>query len=217
MVVGQARDPQLHVGALPGPPLGLHRAVEPDHAGVREADAVVRPVDPPPGDDAGGGLHRLRLPGEAVLEAVAADAAGPVAAHLPGGAVGVVKEHPVVAARAGPLHHHQAVRADGQAAVAQRPGQSGKDAVVQALHHIVDEDKVISRAVHFRKSQIRSSSHSFLIFRNVLSLSYCRGEEKSTRKMGNRCPNVGVRCRIAGIKKISLRSGTFSVEKRHRK
>ena len=124
--MGQAGISQLHIGAGIGLAVHLHGVVQPEGGGPVEFDFILPPGDAPAGDQASGGLHPLELSGQPDLIAIAADAPSPVAAHLARAAVGVVKQHSVVPAGLRPLHHHQTVRPNGQAALAQPPGQGGK-------------------------------------------------------------------------------------------
>ena len=147
--MGDAGVPQLHIGAGPGDALRLHGAVQLHHGGVVEPDTVEPLCDADAGDDAGGGLHRLLLPGEAGLVAVTADAAGAVAAHLAQGPVGVVEAHPVVAPVLGGVHHDEAVGPDGEMPLAEPPRQSGEGRLRQLLNQVVEDDEVVPGAVHF--------------------------------------------------------------------
>ena len=147
--VGQAGAAQLHVGTGIGDAVHLHGAVQADGGGVVEADPVAAAVNPLPRHHSGGGLHPLDLSGETRLIAVAADAAGAVAAHLPHGAVGVEEQHPVISALDGGLHHHEAVGPDGEMPLAQCPGQPGEVLRREALLQVVQNEKVVARAVHF--------------------------------------------------------------------
>ena len=99
----------------------LHGGVQLHCGGIVEADPVQPLGDTPSRDNAGGGLHRLGLPGETQFISVSADTPGAVAAHLAHAAVTVEKQHFIVSALGGGIHHHQAVRADGQMPLAQRP------------------------------------------------------------------------------------------------
>ena len=119
-------------------------------------------VDAPAGDDARGGLHLLLLPGEAVLIAVAADAPGSVAAHLPLGAVGVVEEHPEAAPLSRGLHHHQTVGPDGEAAAAEHPGQPRQGGDGQVLRQIVEDNKVVAGPVHL--GELHGGNHLLEFF-----------------------------------------------------
>ena len=105
--MGKAGVPQLHIGAA----LPLGQAVQVDDRRVRQPDLVALPVDAPGGDAPRGGL-KADLPGvrrEAVLHGVAGHAAGAVAAHLPQGAVGIVKEHGKVHPRLSGQHDDEPV------------------------------------------------------------------------------------------------------------
>ena len=150
--VGQAGGSQLYIGAGPDFARSLHRAVQTDDAGVGKTDTVVSSVDAAACHNAGGGLHCLLLSGKAVLKAVTANAAGSVAAHLSLGAVGVIEQHPIVAALAGCIHHHKAVGANGEMTVAEGSGQGGKYAMVQVLGQVIENNEVIAGPIHFGKA-----------------------------------------------------------------
>ena len=97
----------------------------------------------------------MPLPGKPLLIAVTADTAGAVAAHFSGRTVRIVEQHAEIAAPAGMLYDHKSIRTDAEMPVAQRSGESGEKGVVQALLYIINNDKVISRSIHFTKSQQR--------------------------------------------------------------
>ena len=87
--------------------------------------------------------------GQAVFIAITADAPGSVAAHLSLGAVGIIEEHPVVAAQEGGVYDHQAVGADGEAPVAEGAGDGGEQGGVHVFGQVVEDDEVVSGSVHF--------------------------------------------------------------------
>ena len=149
--VRKTRIAQLHIGAGVCYAVHLHGTVQTDGGGIVEADAVAAAADPLSGYHSGGGLHPLRLPCQAVFKAVAADAAGAVAAHLAHGAVRVEKQHFVIAALGGGVYHHEAVSPDGEVPFAQDPGQPGKVLRRQVFLQVVQDDKVVACAVHFPK------------------------------------------------------------------
>ena len=146
--MGNAGIAQLHIGAGIAHAVDFHRGIQFYRGGIVEPDAVEPLIDPLAGDDAGRGLHRLGLPGQAVFVAVAADTAGAVAAHLPHGAVGVEEQHPIIAAADRRLHHHEAVGPDGQMPLAQGAGQLRPAVVRHGVPPVIHHDKVVARAVH---------------------------------------------------------------------
>lgn len=125
--------------------------MEADYGGGIQLDPILPPVDPGSGDQTGGGLHRLGRAGQPCLVAVAADTAGAVAAHLSQGTVAVEKEHLEVRSFLGLLHHHQAVGAQGAVGGTEGTGQQRKGGGGEPLFQVVQDDKIIARAVHFPK------------------------------------------------------------------
>ena len=146
--VGDARVAQLQIGIVVGAAIHLRPAVQADMAGVVEPHPILPLIHAPAGDKARGGLHPLHVAGQAVFVAVAADAAGAVAAHLPHGAVGVEEQHPIIAAADRRLHHHEAVGPDGQMPPAQGAGQLRPAVVRHGVPPVIHHDKVVARAVH---------------------------------------------------------------------
>ena len=149
--MGDTGVAQLHIGAVVHRAVHLRRAAQADMARVVEPHPVLLPVDTPPGHKARCGLHPLHLARQPVFKAVAADAPCPVAAHLSHRAVGVEKQHFVIAAAGGLFHHHQAVRADGQMPLTQRPGHVRPAILRHAVLPVVHDDKIVARAVHLPK------------------------------------------------------------------
>ncbi len=125
--MGNAGIAQLHIGAGIAHAVDFHRGIQFYRGGIVEPDAVEPLIDPLTGDDAGRGLHRLGLPGQAVFVAVAADTAGTVAAHFTGASIIIVKPHPIIAALNRRINDHQTIGADGELPVAKRTGQRRKD------------------------------------------------------------------------------------------
>ena len=97
------------------------------------------------------GLHKQCLAGQAVFVAVAADAPGSVAAHFAHGSVGIVKAHAEIAPGQGVFHGDEAVGADGKSPAAQFFGQLTEPLLRKTQLPVVQNDKVIPRAVHFPK------------------------------------------------------------------
>ena len=170
--VGDAGVAQLHIGAVVGDAAHLQPAVQPHMAGIIEPYAVEPFAHSPARHKTGGGLYPLRLAGQAVFIAVAADAPRAVAAHLTRGAVGVEEQHFIVAATGGGLHHHEAVCADGHTPLTQdaddlRPPVLG-DGVPTVVHH----DKIIACPVHLPEFHDSPPSRYFLpLYRELPPLS----------------------------------------------
>ena len=155
--VGDAGISQLHIGADVCHAVCLHRAIQSYGGGVVQPDAVQPLVDPPAGDDACRGLHSLRLSGQPVFVAIPADAAGTVPTHLTYAAIRIIEQHPIISALGGGIHNHQPVRPDGHVPFTQRPGDLWQLLQGEVLLQVVQNHKVISRAVHFPKSQVSTS------------------------------------------------------------
>ena len=89
--VGKAGAAKLHIGAeaLAGAAQQIH------HAGIRQAHLILLPGDPAGADQTGSGAEAddPAAAGQTVLQSVAGDTSGAVAAHLPEGAVGIQKVH----------------------------------------------------------------------------------------------------------------------------
>ena len=97
---------------------------------------------------------RWPVAGQTIFVAVAADAAGTVAAHFTEAAVRIEKQHPIVTALKRGIYDHQTVGPNGQMAFAQSAGQSGKAGFGKMLYHIIYNDKVIAGTVHFPEPQV---------------------------------------------------------------
>ena len=138
---------QLQIHATDLFPVHIQRQILQVHR-VRQANAIVFRVDARAGHKPGSRFNRLRFACKTGLIAVAADAAGAVAAHLPHGAVGVEEQHPIIAAAGRRLHHHEAVGPDGQMPLAQGAGQLRPAVVRHGVPPVIHHDKVVARAVH---------------------------------------------------------------------
>ena len=87
--------------------------------------------------------------GQARLIAIAADAAGAVAAHLAHGAVAVEEQHAEVPLALGLVHDHEAVGPQGAVGGAEGLGDAGEGFGGQALLQVVEDDEVVAGSVHF--------------------------------------------------------------------
>ena len=152
--VRKTRIPQLHIGAGIGRAVDLDGMVQLNQGRVIEADTVELRIDPLAGHHTGGCFHGLSLTGQVVFIAVAADAAGPVAAHLTQTSVRIIEQHPVVSALGRRVYDHQAVGSNGEMPLTQGAGKLREILNRKMLFQIVQDDKVISRTVHFPELQI---------------------------------------------------------------
>ena len=119
---------------------------------LRQADAVVLRIDAFAGDKSRRRFDRLRFSGELMLIAVAADAARAVAAHFAKRTVAVEKQHAIIGSPLCRNDRHQAVCSDGHTPVAERSRKLGELLFVQLAAQVFHNDKVVARAVHFRKT-----------------------------------------------------------------
>ena len=147
--VGQAGVAQLDVPAGDLLPADHSGAVQVDHGGVVQADAILAAVDALADDQARGRLHLLDRAGQTRLIAIAADAAGTVAAHLAHGAVAVEEQHAEVSLALGLVHDHEAVGPQGAVGGAEGLGDAGEGFGGQALLQVVEDDEVVAGSVHF--------------------------------------------------------------------
>ena len=136
---------KLNVCAVVHRAAGAHAPVQVYHAGVVEPHFVQPLCHALPGDEPGGSLDALNLPGQAVFVSVAGDASRAVPAHLAQTAVGIIEDHAEVAAlpRRGDDHHP--VRADGDVLGAQPRQRRFRYRAVD----IVYNNEVVSGSVHF--------------------------------------------------------------------
>ena len=130
-------------------PVGLYGRVQLDGGGVVEPNPVEAAVNPFAGYGSGGSLHDLHFPREAGFIAIAADAPRSVAAHFPYAAVGVEKQHTEVSTLLGGVCYHQSVRAYGEMPFAEGAGYLRETFVGNVFFQVVENDEVVSCAVHF--------------------------------------------------------------------
>ena len=153
--VGDARPAQLHIGAGDSriPRRGLQ---PPDDRGVVQADLILLRRDPPPGDQPGGGADAdmLRVCRQGVIHSVAGQTPGPVAAHLPQGAVGVVKEHAEVRLSVG--YQDDEPVGPGPLRPAKPPGEDRKVLAPKLTAEVFRQHEGIPRAVHFGIAHLSS-------------------------------------------------------------
>jgi hypothetical protein len=97
----------------------------------------------------GSGFHLLSFAGQTVLKAIAAYAPGAVSAHLAQRAVGVKKQHAVVAAVFRAHNSHQAVGAHGQPAGAHSAGNIRQPFSRYVLFRDIYDNEVVSGSLHF--------------------------------------------------------------------
>ena len=91
-----------------------------------------------------------------MVDDVLREAADAVAAHLGGGAVGVVVQHEEVGVRRRRgAHEDQPVSADAEVAVAEPLDGLGGE--VELLGEVVDDDEVVAEAVHLRECEFHGS------------------------------------------------------------
>ena len=134
--------------------VSLDRALKVNYARVVEAYAVERVCYPLTGDQACGRLDALRLTCEAVLKAVASDAACTVAAHFAKRAVRVIKKQLKVTAVLRSRREHQAVGTDAGAPCAKLLRKLGSARRVKLFLDKIYDNEVVSGSVHFRKLHI---------------------------------------------------------------
>ena len=156
--VGKTGITQLHIGTVIVDAVHFHAGVQLHDGGVVETDLVEPLTDALAGDDTCRGFHHLSFAGQAVFVAVPADAPRTVAAHFAKRAIGVKKEHFVVAALGGGIYHHQTVRADGKVPLAKGLGDAGQDFRRQAFGQIVQNQKIITGTVHLPKLHVYPSA-----------------------------------------------------------
>ena len=152
--MGQTGIAQLHIGAVIGDTIHFHGIVQLHCGGIVETDPVQPLRHPVARDDSRGGLHRLHLARQTVFVAVPADAPGAVAAHLAHAAVGIEKQHLVVAALGRGVHNHQTIGTDGQVPLAQRPGHLREALRREMFLQIIQHHKVVAGTVHFPEPHI---------------------------------------------------------------
>ena len=179
---------QLHIGAIIGRAVHLRLAIQAHVAGIVEPHTVQPAIHPPTSDQARRGLHLLHLAGQSVFIAIPTDAAGTVAAHLPHGAIGIEKQHLVVAAVGGLFHHHKSVGTDGHMPLTDSADDLRPLLIGYSILSVIHHNKVVAGTVHFPK--LHGVTPSFLLvialYMSFISLSnFCHSPVSRMR-----CPKI---------------------------
>ena len=152
---------QLHIGAIIGRAVHLRLAIQAHVAGIVEPHTVQPAIHSPTSDQTRRGLHLLHLAGQSVFIAISADAAGTVAAHLPHGAIGIEKQHLVVAAVGRLFHHHESVGTDGHMPLTDSADDLRPLLIGYSILSVIHHNKVVAGTVHFPK--LHGVTPSFLL------------------------------------------------------